>query len=230
MEKHSTSRLIGSPPGYVGYEEGGQLTDKVRTKPYTVVLFDEVEKAHPEVFNILLQVLEDGRLTDGKGRTVSFKNTIIIMTSNVGASSIKKASLGFTLKDSSKDEYETMKKNIMEELKKTFKPEFLNRVDDVIVFNSLKKEQLIAIVKIMVKDLQKRLKEQNINIEFTDKALELLVKKGFDENYGARPLRRMIQKHVEDKLSEALLRDEIKQDDNVILDVANEELILKKKE
>ncbi|SEN59645.1 ATP-dependent Clp protease ATP-binding subunit [Lihuaxuella thermophila] len=231
MEKHTTSRLIGSPPGYVGYEEGGQLTERVRRKPYSVVLFDEIEKAHPEVFNILLQVLEDGRLTDGKGRTVDFRNTIIIMTSNVGASTIRKNTrLGFTTGDGNidKDEYEQMKQNVMEELKKSFRPEFLNRIDDVIVFHSLKEEHLQQIVSLMAEELRKRLKEQDIDFVLTEAAKKHLAKEGFDPTYGARPLRRAITKHIEDRLSEELLRGNISRGDSVTIDVRDGELMVEK--
>ncbi|WP_044641853.1 ATP-dependent Clp protease ATP-binding subunit [Risungbinella massiliensis] len=229
MEKHTTSRLVGSPPGYVGYDEGGQLTEKVRRKPYSVVLFDEIEKAHPEVFNVLLQVLEDGRLTDGKGRTVDFRNTIIIMTSNVGASTIKRgARLGFTVGDTSKDEYEQMKENVMGELKKAFRPEFLNRIDDVIVFHSLKEEHLQEIVTLMSDELRKRLSEQGIELHLTDEAKKHLAKAGFDPQFGARPLRRAIQKNVEDRLSEELLRGNIAHGDAVVIDKKNDELVVEK--
>lgn len=229
MEKHTTSRLVGSPPGYVGYDEGGQLTEKVRRKPYSVVLFDEIEKAHPEVFNVLLQVLEDGRLTDGKGRTVDFRNTIIIMTSNVGASTIKRgARLGFTVGDTSKDEYEQMKENVMGELKKAFRPEFLNRIDDVIVFHSLKEEHLQEIVTLMSDELRKRLLEQGIELHLTDEAKKHLAKAGFDPQFGARPLRRAIQKNVEDRLSEELLRGNIAHGDAVVIDKKNDELVVEK--
>ncbi|SFJ37055.1 ATP-dependent Clp protease ATP-binding subunit [Thermoflavimicrobium dichotomicum] len=229
MEKHATSRLIGSPPGYVGYEEGGQLTEKVRRKPYSVVLFDEIEKAHPEVFNILLQVLEDGRLTDGKGRTVDFRNTIIIMTSNIGAHAIRKnARLGFTHSQTSEDDYENMKRNVMEELKKNFRPEFLNRIDDVIVFHALKEEHLQEIVSLMAEQLRKRLLEQDIDFTLTDAAKKHLAKEGFDPTYGARPLRRAIQKHIEDRLSEELLRGNIARGDRVIIDVKDKQLTVEK--
>jgi ATP-dependent Clp protease ATP-binding subunit ClpC len=229
MEKHSTSRLVGSPPGYVGYDEGGQLTEKVRRKPYSVVLFDEIEKAHPEVFNVLLQVLEDGRLTDSKGRTVDFRNTIIIMTSNVGASTIgKNTRLGFTVGDSSKDEYERMKQNVMEELKKSFRPEFLNRIDDVIVFHSLKEEHLSEIVTLMSEELRKRLADQDIHVEMTPEATKHLAKEGFDPAYGARPLRRAIQKHVEDRLSEELLKGNIVRGDKVSIDLKDGKLVVEK--
>ncbi|MBS7531411.1 ATP-dependent Clp protease ATP-binding subunit [Hazenella sp. IB182353] len=229
MEKHSTSRLVGSPPGYVGYDEGGQLTEKVRRKPYSVILFDEVEKAHPEVFNVLLQVLEDGRLTDGKGRVVDFRNTIIIMTSNVGASSIRKNTrLGFTADVSGNDDYERMKENVMEELKKSFRPEFLNRIDDVIVFHSLREEHLVKIVSLMSNELRTRLQEQEITFDLTDQAKEHLAKEGMDLTYGARPLRRAIQKHIEDRLSEELLRGHIKRGDTVTIDIKEGEWIVEK--
>jgi ATP-dependent Clp protease ATP-binding subunit ClpC len=230
MEKHSTSRLVGSPPGYVGYEEGGQLTEKVRRKPYSVVLFDEVEKAHPEVFNILLQVLEDGRLTDSKGRVVDFRNTIIIMTSNVGASTIRNARLGFTIGDTGQDDYERMKQSVMEELKKTFRPEFLNRIDDVIVFHSLKEEHLAQIVSLMSEELRRRLQEKEIDFTLSEQAKAYLVKAGFDTTYGARPLRRAIQKHIEDRLSEELLRGNLTPGDTVAIDMKDGELTVNKVE
>jgi ATP-dependent Clp protease ATP-binding subunit ClpC len=218
MEKHSTSRLIGAPPGYVGYEEGGQLTEKVRRKPYSVVLLDEIEKAHPEVFNILLQVLEDGRLTDSKGRVVDFRNTVFIMTSNVGAEMIKKGgTLGFTTTDQKQD-YGNMKDKVMGELKRTFRPEFLNRIDEVIVFHSLEQEHIGKIVTLMSEELRKRLKEQEVDFVLTDGAKEFLAKEGYDPLYGARPLRRAIQKHIEDKLSEELLRGTIKKGDVLEID------------
>lgn len=215
MEKHTTSRLVGSPPGYVGYEEGGQLTEKVRRKPYSVVLLDEIEKAHPEVFNILLQVLEDGRLTDSKGRLVDFRNTVLIMTSNVGASELKQNKyVGFTIDDHEAD-YKDMKLKVTEELKKAFRPEFLNRIDETIVFHSLEKKHMKDIVTLMLQQLQKRLVEQGIDFHLSDKAVEKIATEGFDPEYGARPLRRSIQKNVEDLLSEALLRDEIKKGEKV---------------
>ena len=232
MEKHTVSRLIGAPPGYVGFDEGGQLTEKVRRNPYSVVLFDEIEKAHPEVFNILLQILEDGRLTDGKGKTINFKNTIIIMTSNVGASTIRKQkSMGFAAlsdQDEKKNEYEKMKENVMEELRRSFRPEFLNRIDDIVVFHQLEEEDLKQIVKLMLNTVAERLKEQNIEIEFTDEAQEVLTKKGFDLTYGARPLRRAITKTVEDKLSEEMLRGNVQKGDKVKVSVEDSELIFNK--
>ncbi len=214
MEKHTVSKLIGSPPGYVGFEEGGQLTEKVRRKPYSVVLFDEIEKAHPDVFNMLLQILEDGRLTDSQGRTVDFKNTIIIMTSNVGARLIteKQSSLGFNSENENAEEGE--KKDIKElvtgELRKVFRPEFLNRVDDIIVFNKLNKDEIKQIAVKMLKTLENRLDKMNIKISFTDNAVSEIANKGFDENYGARPLRRAIQNEIEDPLSEQMLEGKVK--------------------
>lgn len=214
MERHSTARLVGAPPGYVGFDEGGQLTEKVRRKPYSVVLLDEVEKAHPEVFNILLQVLDDGRLTDGKGRTVDFRNTVIIMTSNVGAESVRRGgTLGF--KPDRSSEYEGMKGKVMDDLKKSFRPEFLNRIDEIIVFHALDETQIGHIVDLMVADLQKRLKEQEIQFTLTDEAKQFLAKEGFDPQYGARPLKRAIVRHIEDRLSEALLSGEIRKGQQV---------------
>ena len=225
MEKHTVSKLIGSPPGYVGFEEGGQLTEKVRRKPYSVVLFDEIEKAHPDVFNMLLQILEDGRLTDSQGRTVDFKNTIIIMTSNVGARLIteKQSSLGFNSENENADESE--KKDIKElvtgELRKVFRPEFLNRVDDIIVFNKLNKDEIKQIAVKMLKTLENRLDKMNIKISFTDNAISEIADKGFDENYGARPLRRAIQNEIEDPLSEQMLEGKVKDGAVVTCDFAD---------
>lgn len=232
MEKHSVSRLIGSPPGYVGFDEGGQLTEKVKRNPYSVVLFDEIEKAHPDIFNILLQILEDGRLTDGKGKTINFKNTVIIMTSNVGASTIKKQkSLGFSTGNSSTEketEYEKMKDHVMDELKHSFRPEFLNRIDDIIVFHLLEEKDLKQIVKLMLKEVSNRLKEQNINIFFDEESEDFLAKKGFDTTYGARPLRRAITKAVEDKLSEEILKGNVKIDDDIKVTVSEGNLVFNK--
>ncbi len=229
MEKHTVSRLIGSPPGYVGYDEGGQLTEKVRRKPYSVILFDEVEKAHPDVFNILLQILDDGRLTDGKGKTVDFKNTVIIMTSNVGAHTIKKQrTLGFVASEENlvKSEYEKMKENVMEELRRTFRPEFLNRIDDIIVFHSLEREHIGRIVDLMLKDLNKRLKEMHISLDVSKAAIEHVAEKGYDPQFGARPLKRAIQKMIEDKLSEEFLRGAIQSGSTVLVDVKDDELVI----
>ncbi len=227
MEKHATSRLVGSPPGYVGYEEGGQLTEKVRRKPYSVVLLDEIEKAHPEVFNILLQVLEDGRLTDSKGRTVDFRNTVIIMTSNVGASTLKRQKhLGFVV-ESSDSAYKDMKAIVLEELKRSFRPEFLNRIDETIVFHPLEKPHIEEIVKLMVKELQVRMKEQDMELSLTDAAIKKITEEGFDPEYGARPLRRALQRKVEDLLSEELLKGTIKKGQSVQVDYADDQFIVK---
>jgi len=226
QEKHTVSRLIGAPPGYIGYDEGGQLTEAVRRRPFRVILLDEIEKAHPEVFNTLLQILDDGRLTDGQGRTVDFKNTVIIMTSNAGAELIKRESqLGFaTRKDEAKSKqgYEAMKDKVMTEVKKLFRPEFLNRLDDIIVFHELSEEQLKSIVDLMLKDLQNRLKEHKVNLELTDKAKAWLAKEGYDPIYGARPLRRVIERHIENPLSSQLLRGELKEDDVIKVDIGKD--------
>lgn len=227
MERHSTSRLVGSPPGYVGHEEGGQLTEKVRRKPYSVILLDEIEKAHPDVFNILLQVLEDGRLTDSKGRTVDFRNTVVIMTSNVGAEALKKNKyVGFNLQDG-EQKYKDMKGRMLEELKKAFRPEFLNRVDEMIVFHSLEKEHLKEIVTLMTATLTNRLKEQEIELELTVAAQEKIAKEGYDPEYGARPLRRALQKHIEDRLSEELLKGTVLTGYNIVFDVENDEFVIR---
>ncbi|RPF49958.1 ATP-dependent protease ATP-binding subunit ClpC [Aquisalibacillus elongatus] len=219
MEKHSTSRLVGSPPGYVGYDEGGQLTEKVRTKPYSVILLDEIEKAHPDVFNILLQVLEDGRLTDSKGRVVDFRNTVLIMTSNVGAHELRRQKyVGFTMDDNQKD-YKEMKSKIMEELKKAFRPEFLNRLDETIVFHSLEQKHIKEIVRLMIKQLQDRLSDSEISFTLSEKAIDQITDEGMDLEYGARPLRRSIQKNVEDFLSEELLKGNVKAGQTVEIDV-----------
>lgn len=225
MEKFAVSRLVGSPPGYVGYEEGGQLTEKVRRKPYSVLLFDEIEKAHPDVFNILLQILEDGRLTDSQGRVVDFRNTVIIMTSNVGGRTITEPKrLGFVINDDKAASYTDMKSNVMGELKKTFRPEFLNRVDEVIVFHPLDEENIKSIVGVMVDVLVKRLKQNGITIQVTDEAMGFIAKKGFDPVYGARPLRRSIQTMIEDKLAEQMLEGKIKTGDDVLIELENENM------
>jgi len=221
MEKHTVSRLVGSPPGYVGYDEGGQLTEKVRRKPYSVVLFDEIEKAHPDVFNMLLQILEDGVLTDSQGRQVNFKNTVIIMTSNVGARMItdNKRSMGFGT-DSADNE--DIKSKVMEELKRTFKPEFLNRIDDIIVFSKLSQSEIGEIATKMLEVLKKRLADMEIDIEFTEDAVKAISNAGFDAVYGARPLRRAIQNKIEDALSEHILEGKIKSGDKVKCDFVDE--------
>ena len=218
MEKHSVSKMVGAPPGYIGFDEAGQLTEKVRRKPYSVVLFDEIEKAHPDVFNLMLQLLDDGRLTDSKGRVVSFKNCIIIMTSNVGATEIqKKATLGFAGGGREK-EYEDMCDRYMDALKEKFRPEFLNRIDDVIVFHKLEKEDTAKIAEILLSSLRKRLALMDISMEITPSAMDLIIEKGYDSNYGARPLKRVIQKNIEDKLSEEILRGNVKQNSKVVID------------
>ena len=227
MESHSVAKLIGSPPGYVGYDEAGQLTEKVRRKPYSVILFDEIEKAHPDVMNMLLQVLDDGRLTDSQGRTVNFKNTVIIMTSNVGAKLItEKKTLGFAdEKENKEKEYENIKKDVLAELKKEFKPEFLNRIDEIIVFHKLEKEQIRKIVDIMLSGVEKLLKMQGISLKVDEKAKDLIASKGIDDAYGARPLRRAIQTMIEDKIAEAMLDGKVKKE--VTVSEANNEIVIK---
>ena len=226
MEKHTVSKMIGSPPGYVGYEEGGQLTEKIRRKPYSVVLFDEIEKASPDVFNIMLQILDDGHITDGQGRKVDFKNTVIIMTSNAGAKNIvAPKKLGFTADNSEEKSYKAMKDTVMAEVKHMFKPEFINRIDDIIVFHPLNEENVKEIVKLMTNEIIKRVKENmDIDISFTDEAITLIAKEGFDPAYGARPLRRELQSKVEDRFAEEFLRDAIKKGDSVTVDAKDNEL------
>jgi ATP-dependent Clp protease ATP-binding subunit ClpC len=220
MEKFSVSRLIGSPPGYVGYEEGGQLTETVRRKPYCVVLFDEIEKAHPDVVQILLQVLEEGRLTDSLGRSVDFRNTIIIMTSNVGAHILQKnQSLGFGM-DDIEDTFEKTKTKIMDEAKRVFKPEFLNRINSIIVFHQLLREHLRKIVDIEISGITRRLEERHMPLEITDSAKDFLIDEGYDEKFGARPLRRAVEQHLEDPLAESLLRGDLKEGESVYVDRA----------
>jgi ATP-dependent Clp protease ATP-binding subunit ClpC len=226
MEKHTVSRLIGSPPGYVGYEEGGQLTEAVRRKPFSVVLFDEIEKAHPDVFNTLLQILEDGHLTDAQGHRVDFKNVVIIMTSNLGTRDIQKGpGIGFAVKPDERMSYDRMKEKVMEELKRSFRPEFLNRIDEVIVFHSLSREDVKSIVDLMMKRVREQLKAKDVEIELTDAAKNLLAEKGYDPALGARPLRRTIQRLVEDPLSEKLLWKEYKAGTTIIVDVRDEEIV-----
>jgi ATP-dependent Clp protease ATP-binding subunit ClpC len=225
MDKYNVSRLVGAPPGYVGYEEGGQLTEKVRRRPYSVVLLDEIEKAHADVFNILLQVLEDGRLTDSLGRTVDFRNTVILMTSNLGADLLRKqGSLGFATRKED-ESYETMKDKLLNEVKKVFKPEFLNRIDDTIVFRSLTKENLYKIIDIEIDGVRKRLKEKNIELEFAPEAIDFLIEKGFDPVFGARPLKRTIQHYLEDPMSEALIAGSFKEGSRVSVRPDNDKLI-----
>ena len=218
MEKHSVSKLMGSPPGYVGYGEGGQLTEKVRRKPFSIVLFDEVEKAHPDVFNTLLQVLDDGHMTDGMGRKVDFKNTIIIMTSNVGVRDVKVGGrIGFS-ENPEDTHYQTMKMTIEESMKALFSPEFLNRIDEHIVFKQLEKKELHKIIDIQIRSLMERLSVMNIKLNMTDEAKDFLVEMGYDVKYGARPLKRTLQKYVEDSLSEEILRGNIKESSEVIVE------------
>jgi ATP-dependent Clp protease ATP-binding subunit ClpC len=226
MEKHTVSRLIGSPPGYVGYEEGGQLTEAVRRKPFSVVLFDEIEKAHPDVFNTLLQILEDGHLTDAQGHTVDFKNTVIIMTSNLGTRDIQKGtSIGFAARADEELTYERMKEKVMEELKRSFRPEFLNRIDEIIVFHSLTREHVKSIVDLMIKRVEEQLKSKDVDIELSDRAKDLLAEKGYDPSLGARPLRRTIQRMVEDPLSEKLLYKEFAAGQTIIVDARDDEIV-----
>lgn len=231
MEKHSTAKLIGSPPGYVGYDDGGQLSELVRKKPYSVILFDEIEKAHPDIFNIMLQILDDGRLTDAKGRHINFKNTVIIMTSNVGASMITtQGKLGFsTAENEKKDKYEKLKDTVNEELKKAFRPEFLNRIDDIIVFAHLSKEEIREIVDLMMKDLFKRLSERELTMEVTDEVKDFLAKDGYSEAYGARPLRRLIQRKIEDELAEEILTNAYEPGDTILLKLKDDKIVFEKK-
>ncbi len=227
MEKHAVSRLIGSPPGYVGYDEGGQLTEQVRRKPYSVILMDEIEKAHPDVLNVLLQIMEDGRLTDGKGKTVDFRNTIIIMTSNIGAHTIQKSSvLGFGMAaDESASEYNKMKEHVMEQLRKEMRPEFLNRLDDIIVFHKLGEKDIESIIDILLSQLSRRLKEVEIDVVFNDEVKKLIASKGTNLEYGARPLRRTIQNYIEDRLSEAILENKVNKEEKIVVDVKEDEVV-----
>ncbi len=232
MESHSVSKLIGSPPGYVGFDEGGQLTEKIRRKPYSVILFDEIEKAHPDVMNMLLQILEDGRLTDSTGRTVNFKNTVIIMTSNVGARLIaEKKTLGFNATEENKEEkeYETVKKEVMAELKKQFRPEFINRIDEIIVFHKLTEKEIKQIINLMLKEVEKRLETQNIHMEVAESAKELIAKKGTDTTYGARPLRRAIQNLIEDKIAEEILDGKMSSGSSIIVEAKDDKIQITKK-
>jgi len=228
MERHTVSKLIGSPPGYVGYNEGGQLTEAVRRRPYTVVLFDEIEKAHPDVFNMLLQILEDGRLTDAKGRTVDFKNTLLIMTSNIGSKVIEKGGggLGFEFSENQTDaNYNRIRSLVNEELKNYFRPEFLNRLDEIIVFRQLNREEVKEIAVIMLKEVFGRLTEQGITLEVTEKFKERLVEEGYNPSYGARPLRRAIMRLLEDSLAEEILSGRVKDGDTAVVDVGEDGII-----
>jgi ATP-dependent Clp protease ATP-binding subunit ClpB len=229
QEKHTVSRLIGAPPGYVGYEEAGQLTEAIRRRPYSVVLFDEIEKAHPEVLNVLLQLLDDGRLTDGKGRTVDFKNTVVIMTSNIGSHFIAEETLGTAarpagLETAPHDLSEGVRRNVMDALRAHFRPEFLNRVDEIIVFHALSREQMRGVIGIQLRGLMRRLEERKIRIDLTDKAKDLLIEEGYDPTYGARPLKRTIQRRVLDPLAMRVLQGEFKEGDTVRIDASGGEL------
>jgi len=225
MEKFSVSRLLGAPPGYVGYEEGGYLTEKVRRRPYSVVLFDEIEKAHPDVFNMLLQVLDDGRLTDSLGHVVDFKNTILIMTSNLGTALIGKRTTPGFLSESAEDTYDRMKDRVIEELKRAFRPEFLNRIDEVIVFHSLSEDHIRGVVTLMLERVNRQLEERAIRVGLSAEAVEFLITKGFDATYGARQLRRTIQKHIEDPLAEAIIAGQVQDGAQVEVRVDGERLI-----
>ena len=222
-EKHTVSRLFGAPPGFVGFEEGGQLTEKVRRKPFSVVLFDEIEKAHPDIFNSLLQILEEGRLTDGQGRVIDFKNTVIIMTTNLGARDISRGAMGFSLEGSSENDYQLMKAKVNEELKRSFRPEFLNRVDETIVFPQLSQVELLQIVELFIKRLATRLEERDLTLELTTKAKERLMEIGYEPALGARPLRRAVQREIEDRISEQILQGELKNSSHIVVDFANGE-------
>ena len=224
MEKHAVSRLVGSPPGYIGYDEGGQLTESVRRKPYSVVLFDEIEKAHPDVFNILLQILEDGKLTDSQGRKVDFRNVIVIMTSNIGSTSISKnQALGFNLSDEQGLSYEDMKGRVMGDLKKAFRPELLNRIDEIIVFPKLSKAEILQIVDLMLNRLRVQMAEHEVTIELSPEAKDMLVEKGYDPAMGARPLRRAIQRLIEDPLADFVLGRSLEPGSTIVVKRANEE-------
>jgi ATP-dependent Clp protease ATP-binding subunit ClpC len=221
MEKHTVSRLVGAPPGYVGYEEGGQLTEAVRRKPFSVVLFDEIEKAHPDVFNTLLQILEEGRLTDSQGRTVDFRNTVLNMTSNLGTADLRTANVGFTKVDSAMS-YERMKDKVNEALKTHFRPEFLNRIDEVIVFHKLQKDEIKQIVDLLLRRIRNSLAERDLQLELTEGAEDFLVEKGWDPSMGARPLRRAIQRYIEDPLADFVLRAELVEGGTVLVEPAAE--------
>jgi ATP-dependent Clp protease ATP-binding subunit ClpC len=235
MEKHNISRLVGAPPGYIGYDDGGQLTDAVRRKSYCLILLDEIEKAHPDIFNTLLQIFDDGHLTDAKGRKVDFRNTIIVMTSNVGSDLIRKESaIGFSIgKEEAKtaeDQYRRMKDKVLEELKRVFRPEFLNRIDAPVVFHALAKEHIRSIVDLQMKDVEEQLMLKGVTMDITDAAKDWLGEKGYDQVFGARPLRRVIQDEVEDRLSDALLENRFQPGDRVLIDVQNGEVVLGKAE
>ena len=226
MEAHSVSKLIGSPPGYVGFDDGGQLTEQVRRKPYSVVLFDEIEKAHPEVFNMLLQILDDGRLTDSHGKIVSFKNTIIILTSNIGSDKLSKTNIDLGFNDGSKDDKTTI---MLSELKKYFKPELINRIDNIVIFNKLTPQVLKDIAKKMLSDLNKTLKQSGVELKFTTATLNYLVKNGTNDEFGARPLRRLITTKIEDELADKMLKGDVKSGDSILIDCKNDKLVFMSK-
>ncbi|HHH42334.1 MAG TPA: AAA family ATPase, partial [Chloroflexi bacterium] len=232
MERHTVARLVGAPPGYIGYEDAGQLTEAIRRRPYSIVVFDEIEKAHPEVFNMLLQIMEEGHLSDARGRKVDFRNTIIIMTSNVGAEMIKRStSLGFVVQRDeereAEDAYQEMREKLLSQLKRVFRPEFLNRLDGVIVFRALGKEEIKRIVDLELGKVRERLQEHQVEMEVTEAAKELLAREGYDPDYGARPLRRVIQNRVEDALSDALLAGRFHEGDTIIVDAVDDEIVLR---
>jgi ATP-dependent Clp protease ATP-binding subunit ClpC len=232
MERHNVARLVGSPPGYVGYEDAGQLTEAVRRRPYSIIVFDEIEKAHPETFNILLQIMEEGHLSDAKGQKINFRNTIIIMTSNVGADTIRRGpNLGFAFQrddaTAEQEQHKEMRKTLLEELKRKFRPEFINRVDSIVVFRQLTKENIRQIVDIILLEVNERLAEHDLTITATDAARDWLGEHGYDAEFGARPLRRLIQTEVEDRLSDAVLAGRFTSDDTVAIDVEEDEIVLK---
>jgi len=232
MEKHNVSRLVGAPPGYIGYDDGGQLTDAVRRKSYCLILLDEIEKAHPDVFNMLLQIFDDGHLTDAKGRKVDFRNTILVMTSNVGSDLIRKeGTLGFQIKKeeakTAEQQYERMKGKVLEELKRVFRPEFLNRLDATVVFHSLSREHIRSIVDLQLKEVEKQLLLKGVTLEVTDVAKDWLGEKGYDHVFGARPLRRVIQNEIEDRLSDAILEERFQAGDRILIDCEADEIILR---
>jgi ATP-dependent Clp protease ATP-binding subunit ClpA len=219
MEKHAVARMIGSPPGYIGYDEGGQLTEQIRRRPYSVVLFDEIEKAHPDVFNMLLQILDDGRLTDGQGRTVSFKNTVIVMTSNIGTGMVEKNTIGFSVHAKGTRNEDT-RKRLLDALRQSFRPEFLNRIDDIIVFNALTPEHLRQIVEIQLDNVGKLLRDRKLRLEVTPAAKDLIIAEGYDPQYGARPMKRAIQRLIQDPLALKLINGEFQEGETVLIDAA----------
>ena len=232
MERHTVSRLIGAPPGYIGFERGGQLTEVVRRKPFSIVLLDEIEKAHPEVFNVLLQIMEDGRLTDGRGRTVNFKNTIIVMTSNVGSETINKETIGFNQTGTKKKEegiYEKLKERVLSSLKEAFRPEFLNRIDEIVVFHPLSRENIKLVTDRLIAQTSKLLAQRQLTLEVSEKARNWLVKNGYDPNFGARPMRRLIQKEIENAISTLIIDSKIKEGEKLLVEVEKDKIVITKK-